>query len=139
VTDVDMEQRVHAWSVYEYDRANEFKPQSISLFKAIQLDIVTKKRGEFAKCILQEEVSRVLYNAHDLHGHLTLRIALRRFLERYHWPTRVEDVKELGGHLGILVGKYYICNESSYIPSCVSLIRLSRRLSIYLSLYGNSI
>lgn len=67
-----------------------------------------KKRGNFAKCNLKEEVSQVLYNTHDLHGQFALRITLRGFLQRYGWPARVENVKESGSHLGILVGNFHI-------------------------------
>jgi hypothetical protein len=105
----------------------------------MQLDIVTKEEGRIRQVHFEGRgVASALYKAHDLHGHFALRITLGKFSEDIHWPTRVEDVKELGSHLGILVRKYYICNESSYIISCVPLIRLSRRLSIYLSSYGNS-
>lgn len=53
-----------------------------------------EKDGRYARCIRKMELSRVLYELHDVHGHFAAKITLGRTIGRYYWPSRWETIRE---------------------------------------------
>jgi len=42
-------------------------------------------------CVRTVDVNKVLFWAHDCHGHYSADLALKRLMEHYYWPTRTKD------------------------------------------------
>jgi len=46
-----------------------------------------EKNGELASCVLVEDVTKVLHNLHQGHGHFATRITLGRAHRKVYWPS----------------------------------------------------
>lgn len=51
-----------------------------------------EKNGELASCVLEEDVTKVLHNLHEGHGHFATRITLGRAHGKVYWPSRAKDI-----------------------------------------------
>lgn len=55
--------------------------------------LYVEKGGETAKCVLPDEVGKLLAWAHDDHGHYSVAITLHKLKGQWYWPTRVMDLE----------------------------------------------
>lgn len=53
-----------------------------------------EKDGRYARCIMKHELTRVLFELHDVHGHFAAKITLGRAIGKYYWPARWETVRK---------------------------------------------
>lgn len=51
-----------------------------------------EKDGRLATCVVEGEITKVLEEAHDAHGHFSHAITAGRLHGNYYWPTRNADV-----------------------------------------------
>lgn len=55
--------------------------------------LYTERSGEFARCLLPQDIPRILTWAHDEHGHFSIVITLHKLRGQWYWPTRTTDVE----------------------------------------------
>jgi len=50
-----------------------------------------ERNGRQSWCVRKSEVDKVLFWAHDCHGHYSADLTLKRLMGHYYWPTRTKD------------------------------------------------
>lgn len=70
----------------------EAKKFKLSQDKSHPYLLYREVNGEYARCILQPDVTRVLHRFHDLHGHFAAGVMCRNMLGKYYWPGRMKDI-----------------------------------------------
>ena len=53
-----------------------------------------ERTGRRSWCVRKSEVEKVLFWAHDCHGHYSADLTLKRLMGHYYWPTRTKDTHE---------------------------------------------
>lgn len=51
-----------------------------------------ERSGKLSKCVHETEVYRIMFVLHELHGHFSDQITMRRCVGKYYWPTRHKDI-----------------------------------------------
>ena len=51
-----------------------------------------ERSGKLSKCIHEPQVYRIMIVLHELHGHFSDQITMKRCIRKFFWPTRHKDI-----------------------------------------------